>query len=82
MITVENIENSARDALNAGLGLYRTAESKFAELRGQIEKNYSDLVARGATENAEPVVQMRRYLDEGISTVKNLQQQVEGTFKK
>jgi hypothetical protein len=105
------IETTAHDALNAGLGLFKTlegqiaalkaqaekafedlkgkgpdeliksAEGQFAELRTKIEKSYDELVAKGAADQSEQVVQLRNLLDQGLTSVKELQTKIEGTFK-
>ncbi|MCB1319861.1 MAG: hypothetical protein KDK34_06395 [Leptospiraceae bacterium] len=76
MAAMETLENGARDLLNAGLGAYRTVEARINEIQKQVEQNFSSLVNSGAADNSETTVQLRRYLDQGIAAVKNVQDRV------
>lgn len=67
---------------NGPQSLIKSAEEQFTTLRAQIEKSYEELVAKGAADQSAQVVQLRGLIDQGISSVKDLQSKVEATIKK
>ena len=71
MAVVENIENGAREALDVGLGIFKTVEAKIQELQTQVVKGYDELVAKGAADNSEVAANLRTQLDKGMSAVKD-----------
>ena len=75
------MDQQLQNALNAGLGLYRTAEEKFQGLREQIEQGYTELVAKGGTDQSENAGKLREILNQGLSQVKDLQGKVEAALK-
>ena len=62
--------------------LITAAEEQFTKLRSQIESSYEDLVARGAADQSEQVVQLRGLIDQGIGAVKDVQSKIEGAIGK
>lgn len=71
------LETALHDILNTGLGLLKSAEEKFGELRVQIETNYAELIARGAADQSETTAFLRGSLDQSLSAVKDGQTKVE-----
>lgn len=82
MAAFETIETGARDALNAGLGLYKTVETQLRELQSTVTTNYTQLVTKGAADQSEPVVKLRSLLDQGLAQVKDVQSKVEAGLQK
>ncbi|MCB1323802.1 MAG: hypothetical protein H7A21_12260 [Spirochaetales bacterium] len=77
----QTIENGARDLLNAGLGLFKTVEESVNKFKADLEKSYNDLIKTGAGDTSEQAVTLRKYLDQGISAVRDAQGKVEGLVK-
>ncbi len=65
---------------NGPQGLIKGAEEQFTSLRAQLEKGYEELVAKGAADQSEQVVQLRGLIDQGIASVKDLQGKVESAI--
>lgn len=65
---------------NGPQSLVKSAEEQFTSLRTQLEKGYEELVAKGAADQSEQVVQLRGLIDQGITSVKDLQGKVESTI--
>ncbi len=75
-----NLEQGARDVLNAGLGLFQTVAERVGQIQNDIAGGYQDLVSKGASDNSELVTNLRGNLDKGITVVKDVQTRVEETL--
>lgn len=65
---------------NGPQSLVTAAEEQFTKLRTQIEASYEELVARGAADQSEQVVQLRGLIDQGLGAVKDVQTKIEGAL--
>ncbi|MBX7057367.1 MAG: hypothetical protein K1X75_04830 [Leptospirales bacterium] len=77
-----NIENSLRDAVNAGLGAFKAAQEKLNDIQSQLSKGYSDLVSKGAADQSAEVSQLRGLLEQGLGSLKEAQTRLETLLKK
>ena len=70
---IANLEKTARDFVNAGIGAYRLLEQTAVRVRSDVEKTYATLVSRGATDNSQGVRTLRQTLDQGLAALKGVQ---------
>ncbi len=76
IVPMDVIESQARNALDAGIGLYHTVRCRIEELEQDVQTAVSsardvfeDLVTQGAAEQSGTAVRLRGLLDEGIDYV-------------
>lgn len=72
-VDMEAMEYRARNALDAGIGLYHTVRCRIEELEQDMQSAFTsardifeDLVTQGAAEQSGTAVRLRGLLDEGI----------------
>jgi hypothetical protein len=82
MALATNLETGLRNAVNAGIGVYKLAQEKLAEVQTQLNQGYSSLVSRGAADQSADVAKLRSLLDQGLTAVKDGQGKLEGLLKK
>ena len=61
-----------------GIGLMANLETVVAEVSGELEEQYRDLIARGAQDHSELAQGLRHSLDNGILTARDLRERVTG----
>ncbi len=79
--TIQTLEPGARDLLNAGLGLFRTVETRLNELQAGLAANYTSLVNRGAADASPEVKKLHGLLDEGFARLREIQERVSSAVK-
>ncbi len=81
MSVATDFEKNAREALNVGLGVFKTIESQVQAVQTQVTKGFQDLVNRGAADQSPVAANLRTQLDKGLSALKDAQVRVEGAIK-
>ncbi len=64
------IEKTIVDILNAGIGLFQTGKEGLDKAKVELEKVYSDLAAKGASDTSETATKLRESLDKIIADIK------------
>jgi uncharacterized protein (DUF885 family) len=64
------MEKVVIDILNAGIGLFQSGREGLDKAAAELEKTYSELVAKGSQDNSETAVRLRESVDKIISDIK------------
>ncbi|EKO32743.1 hypothetical protein LEP1GSC161_1189 [Leptospira santarosai str. CBC1416] len=66
------MEKQILDILNAGLGLIKASQEGLGKAKADLEKTYSELVTKGASDNSETTVKIRETVDKVINDIKEV----------
>jgi len=80
-VPMENLQKTLHDLLNAGIGFFRASEENVKKALSEIEKVYDELKQKGAAENSELVVNLRKSLDDIVKQVEDLNSKANQTFE-
>ncbi|MCC5813414.1 MAG: chemotaxis protein [Leptospira sp.] len=64
------MEKTIIDILNAGIGLLQSGKEGLEKATQDLEKTYSELVAKGSQDNSEAAVQIRESVDKVLGDIK------------
>ncbi|MEQ8353355.1 MAG: hypothetical protein RH862_17910 [Leptospiraceae bacterium] len=62
------------DVLNAGIALFRAGEDSVNNAIKEVQRTFDELKAKGAADNSEPAVQLRKVLDDIVAQANDLNQ--------
>ncbi|MBE7412528.1 MAG: hypothetical protein L6Q54_10315 [Leptospiraceae bacterium] len=66
------MEKEIKDALNFTIGAIATVKSEAEKLITKIESEFKTLATKGAQDNGELSVNLRKYAEEGVKGFQNL----------
>jgi phage host-nuclease inhibitor protein Gam len=66
------MEKTLQDVLNAGIALFRAGEDSVANAVKEVQRTFDDLKAKGASDNSESAVKLRKTLDDIVRQAQDL----------
>ncbi|MCC6275951.1 MAG: hypothetical protein IT569_08845 [Leptospiraceae bacterium] len=66
------MEKEIKDALNFTIGAIATVKSETEKLIAKVEAEFKTLADKGAKDNGELSVNLRKYAEEGVKGFQNL----------
>lgn len=77
---MENLQKALNDLLNVGIGFFKASEENVKKAVNEFEKIYEELKQKGASENSEVVVNLRKNLDDIVKQLNELNSKANQTF--
>ncbi|MBR30580.1 MAG: hypothetical protein CMN77_04660 [Spirochaetaceae bacterium] len=68
------MEKILHDVLNAGIALFRAGEDSVNNAIKEVQRTFDELKSKGAADNSEPAVQLRKVLDDIVAQANDLNQ--------
>ncbi|TGL81440.1 phasin-related domain-containing protein [Leptospira yasudae] len=75
------MDQQIRDGLNAGFGVLKIGREQIESLKQSLNKNFQDLVAKGAADNSESVMRLREFVDTIFKRYSGLASQAEKGYE-
>ncbi|MCE9501079.1 MAG: hypothetical protein K8R21_11375 [Leptospira sp.] len=66
------MEKEIKDALNFVIGAVSTVKTEAEKFAAKIEADFKDLASKGAKDNGEISVNLRKYAEESLKGVQNI----------
>ena len=77
---MEKVEKILQDVLNAGIALFRAGEGSVATAVADVKKTFEELKTKGAADNSESAVKLRKILDDIVKQAGDLNNKASGTY--
>lgn len=77
---MEKVEKILQDVLNAGIALFRAGEGSVASAVADVKKTFEELKTKGAADNSESAVKLRKILDDIVKQAGDLNNKASGTY--
>jgi len=71
------IEKNLQDILNAGIGLFKAGEENFKTAVANLEKSFTELKSKGASDNSDAAIKIREILENTLRSAKEVQSKAE-----
>ncbi|MBI3396219.1 MAG: hypothetical protein HY042_10325 [Spirochaetia bacterium] len=68
------------DILNAGIALFRAGEDSLNNAVKEVQRTFEQLKSKGAADQSEPAVKMRKTLDDVVTQVNGLSGKAGGAY--
>jgi len=69
------------DILNAGIALFRSGEDSVNNAVKEVKRTFDELKSKGAADNSEPAVKLRKALDDIVSQTNDLSGKAGAAYK-
>lgn len=79
--TMEKVEKILHDILNAGIALFRAGEGSVASAIADVKKTFEELKTKGAADNSEAAVKLRKTLDDIVKQASELNNKASSTYE-
>ena len=78
---MEKVEKILQDVLNAGIALFRAGEDSVATAVADVKKTFEELKTKGAADNSESAVKLRKILDDIVKQAGDLSNKASSTYE-